>query len=83
VKAILPERSIKRAAVRCTRGGDPRRAAGRGAPRGTRYALFSEAERAWLDGLASRLRGEGFDLFVPHEQFELSEVTAVEVMPNV
>jgi hypothetical protein len=43
-------------------------------------ALFSEAERAWLDGLAARLRSEGFDLFVPHEQFtELTDVTAAEV----
>ena len=32
-------------------------------------ALFSEAERAWLDGLAARVRGEGFECFVPHEQF--------------
>jgi nucleoside 2-deoxyribosyltransferase len=31
--------------------------------------LFSEAERAFLDSLAMRLRGEGFDVFVPHEQF--------------
>ena len=39
-------------------------------------ALFSEAERAWLDGLAARLRGEGFECFVPHEQFgELTELT--------
>lgn len=30
--------------------------------------LFSEAERAWLDVLAARLRAEGFDCFVPHEQ---------------
>ena len=43
-------------------------------------ALFSEAERAWLDGLAARLRGEGFECFVPHEQFgELTELTAAEV----
>jgi nucleoside 2-deoxyribosyltransferase len=43
-------------------------------------ALFSEAERAWLDGLAARLRGEGFDCFVPHEQFgELVELTPAEV----
>ena len=43
-------------------------------------ALFSEAERAWLDGLAARLRGEEFDLFVPHEQFdELRELTAAGV----
>ena len=43
-------------------------------------ALFSEAERAWLDGLAARLRGEGFDCFVPHEQFgELRELTPAEV----
>ena len=43
-------------------------------------ALFSEAERAWLDGLAARLRGEGFECFVPHEQFgELAELTAAEV----
>ena len=32
--------------------------------------LFSEAERAWLDGLASRLRAEGFECFVPHEHFD-------------
>jgi hypothetical protein len=31
--------------------------------------LFSEAERAWLDGLAARLRAEGFECFVPHEHF--------------
>lgn len=31
--------------------------------------LFSDAERAWLDGVAERLRGEGFDCFVPHEHF--------------
>lgn len=43
-------------------------------------ALFSEAERAWLDGLAARLRGEGFECFVPHEQFgELTELTPAEV----
>jgi nucleoside 2-deoxyribosyltransferase len=43
-------------------------------------ALFSEAERAWLDGLAARLREEGFDCFVPHEQFsELKELTPAEV----
>jgi hypothetical protein len=43
-------------------------------------ALFSEAERAWLDGLAARLRGEGFECFVPHEQFgELRELTPAEV----
>ena len=32
--------------------------------------LFSEAERAWLDGLAARLRHEGFECFVPHEHFD-------------
>jgi nucleoside 2-deoxyribosyltransferase len=43
-------------------------------------ALFSEAERAWLDSLAARLREEGFDCFVPHEQFsELKELTTAEV----
>ena len=31
--------------------------------------LFSEAERAWLDALAARLRMNGFDCFVPHEKF--------------
>jgi nucleoside 2-deoxyribosyltransferase len=42
--------------------------------------LFSEAERAWLDVLAARLRGEGFDCFVPHENFsELNELTPGEV----
>jgi nucleoside 2-deoxyribosyltransferase len=43
-------------------------------------ALFSEAERAWLDGLVALLREEGFDCFVPHEQFpELKELTPAEV----
>jgi hypothetical protein len=42
--------------------------------------LFSEAERAWLDALAARLRAEGFDCFVPHEQFpRLVDVTLEEV----
>ena len=42
--------------------------------------LFSEAERAWLDVLAARLRAEGFDCFVPHENFsELKELTPGEV----
>ena len=42
--------------------------------------LFSEAERAWLDRLAARLRGEGFECFVPHEKFaELAELTPAEV----
>lgn len=42
--------------------------------------LFSEAERAWLDALVVRLRAEGFDCFVPHEQFrELADVTVDEV----
>jgi hypothetical protein len=42
--------------------------------------LFSEAERAWLDSLAARLRAEGFECFVPHENFpELAEVTVEKV----
>jgi hypothetical protein len=42
--------------------------------------LFSEAERSWLDALAARLRTEGFDCFVPHEQFpELADVTVEAV----
>ena len=42
--------------------------------------LFSEAERAWLDALAARLRTEGFDCFVPHENFpELADVTLEQV----
>jgi Nucleoside 2-deoxyribosyltransferase len=42
--------------------------------------LFSEAERSWLDALAVRLRAEGFDCFVPHEQFrELADVTVEHV----
>jgi hypothetical protein len=37
---------------------------------------FSEAERSWLDELAARLRAEGFECFVPHENFqELADVT--------
>jgi hypothetical protein len=42
--------------------------------------LFSEAERAWLDSLAARLRAEGFECFVPHENFpELADVTVEKV----
>jgi nucleoside 2-deoxyribosyltransferase len=42
--------------------------------------LFSEAERSWLDELAARLRAEGFDCFLPHEQFrELADVTVEHV----
>jgi hypothetical protein len=42
--------------------------------------LFSEAERSWLDGLAARLRSEGFECFVPHENFpELTDVTVEQV----
>jgi hypothetical protein len=42
--------------------------------------LFSEAERAWLDSLATRLRAEGFECFVPHENFpELGDVTVENV----
>ncbi len=38
--------------------------------------LFSEAERSWLDALAAGLRAEGFDCFVPHENFpELTDVS--------
>jgi hypothetical protein len=42
--------------------------------------LFSEAERAWLDSLAGRIRREGFDCFVPHENFaEVVDLTPEEV----
>jgi nucleoside 2-deoxyribosyltransferase len=42
--------------------------------------LFSEAERAWLDRLAARLRAEGWECFVPHEEFTgLTELAASEV----
>ena len=42
--------------------------------------LFSEAERAWLDALARRLRVDGFECFVPHENFaELAELSPEEV----
>ncbi len=42
--------------------------------------LFSAAERAWLDALAARLRREGLECFVPHEQFaDNPDPTAEEV----
>jgi Nucleoside 2-deoxyribosyltransferase len=42
--------------------------------------LFSQAERAWLDGLAATLRIAGFDIFVPHEHFDaIAELTPEEV----
>jgi hypothetical protein len=42
--------------------------------------LFSEAERAWLDSLAARLRSDGIECFLPHENFSpLVEPTPDEV----
>ena len=42
--------------------------------------LFSDAERAWLDALAARLRADGHECFVPHENFpELTDVTLERV----
>jgi nucleoside 2-deoxyribosyltransferase len=42
--------------------------------------LFSEAERAWLDVLAATLRAEGFECFVPHENFDrITELTPAEI----
>ena len=42
--------------------------------------LFSEGERTWLDQLAARLRSEGYDCFVPHENFaQVVELTPQEV----
>jgi nucleoside 2-deoxyribosyltransferase len=42
--------------------------------------LFSEAERNWLDILAATLRAEGFECFVPHENFDrITELTPEEV----
>jgi hypothetical protein len=42
--------------------------------------LFSEAERLWLDTVAARLREEGFDCFVPHENFpRLPDVSLEDV----
>jgi nucleoside 2-deoxyribosyltransferase len=42
--------------------------------------LFSEAERAWLDVLAAALRAEGFECFVPHENFDrITELTPEEI----
>ncbi len=44
--------------------------------------LFSEAERAWLDALAGRLRADGFDCFVPHEQ-QREELRSFEEMTTL
>jgi len=42
--------------------------------------LFSQAERAWLDGLSAALRADGLDVFVPHENFDpTTEPTPEEV----
>jgi nucleoside 2-deoxyribosyltransferase len=42
--------------------------------------LFSDAERDWLDRFATRIRAEGIECFVPHEQFdELRELSPSEV----
>jgi nucleoside 2-deoxyribosyltransferase len=42
--------------------------------------LFSQAERAFLDGLAAALRADGLAVFVPHENFDaITELTPEEV----
>ena len=42
--------------------------------------LFSDAERDWLDLLATRIRDAGMECFVPHEEFdELRELSPSEV----
>jgi nucleoside 2-deoxyribosyltransferase len=44
-------------------------------------SIFTPYERAFLDDCAARLRAEGFDVFVPHEQKDLVgvDVTAEAV----
>ena len=44
-------------------------------------SIFTPYERAFLDDCAARLRAEGFDVFVPHEQKDLGgvDVTAEAV----
>jgi nucleoside 2-deoxyribosyltransferase len=44
-------------------------------------SIFTPYERAFLDDCAARLRGEGFEVFVPHEQTHLIgvDVTAEAV----
>jgi len=44
-------------------------------------SIFTPYERAFLDDCAARLRGEGFEVFVPHEQKDLVgvDVTAEAV----
>ena len=44
-------------------------------------SIFTPYERAFLDDCAARLRAEGFEVFVPHEQKELvvADVTAEAV----
>jgi nucleoside 2-deoxyribosyltransferase len=37
-------------------------------------SIFTPYERAFLDDCAARLRADGFEVFVPHEQKELVEV---------
>ena len=32
--------------------------------------IFAQAERDWLDRVAARLRGEGYECFVPHEHLD-------------
>ena len=45
--------------------------------------LFSEAERIWLDALAARLRAQGFDCFVPHENVLQSSDITVDLVYRV
>jgi hypothetical protein len=45
--------------------------------------LFSEAERSWLDALAARLRAEGFECFVPHENVPALTDVTVELVYGI
>lgn len=40
--------------------------------------LFSEGERAYLDTVAARLRSDGYEVFVPHEQFAEQKLQSTE-----
>ena len=42
--------------------------------------LFTPYERAYLDEVAARLRGDGFEVFVPHEQALALDNTPADVI---
>ena len=77
ITTLVPADELRLAVALQTVPAAGRRSLGAAVPLGP---PFSDAEQAWLDALAGRLRADGFDCFVPHEQSEeMTTLTADEV----